>query len=169
MKSYWLAWVSVGDYMIEKAIVANTEVIWSQADEDKRIAQEKAKEKKPVKVTPKVEKKQEPIKEVKIDTKFDLDRLARAIATAETGNCTKGYGKSYNNCFWIKSGRTAPCPKIGKSKMCIYEKPEDSYEAFKKIWGTHYKIMPNLRLAKRWTWEDHAVRWLANVNRFYFQ
>ena len=85
--------------MIEKAIVANKEIIWSQADEDKRIAQEKAKEKKPVKVTPKLEKKQEKPKEVKIDTSFDLDRLARAVAIAETGNCTKGYGKTYNNCF----------------------------------------------------------------------
>lgn len=85
--------------MIEKAIVANKEIKWSQADEDRKIASEKSKEKKPVKVTPKAEKKQEPIKEVKIDTKFDLDILARAVAIAETGNCTKGYGKTYSNCF----------------------------------------------------------------------
>ena len=162
-----LAGVSVGDYMIEKAIVANKEIIWTESMERERIAQEKAKEKKPVKVTPKVEKKQEKPKEVKIDTSFDLDRLARAVAIAETGNCTKGYGKTYNNCFWIKNGKTAPCPKIGKSKMCIYEKPEDSYKAFKIIWSKWYKTHPNLISAQRWTGHDNAVRWLSHVNLHY--
>lgn len=67
--------------------------------ERERIALEKAKDKKPVKVTPKAIKPVLPIKEVKIDNSFDLDRLARAVAMAETNNCTKGYGKTYNNCF----------------------------------------------------------------------
>ena len=75
--------------MIEKAIVANKEIIWTESMERERIAQEKAKEKKPVKVTPKVEKKQEKPKEVKIDTSFDINKLARAVAMAETNNCTK--------------------------------------------------------------------------------
>lgn len=110
MKAQGLAGVSVGDYMIEKAIVANKEIIWTQEMENKRL--EALKPKKVEKPTPKVEKKQEKPKEVKIDTSFDLDRLARAVAIAETGNCTKGYGKTYNNCFGIKSGRTAPCPKV---------------------------------------------------------
>ena len=112
------------------AIVANKEIKYV----------EPPKEKKPTKVTPKVEKKQEKPKEVKIDTKpdFDLDRLARAVAMAETNNCTKGYGKEYSNCFGIRNGNTAPCPKIGRNKMCIYEKPEDSYIAFKKIWQRWY-------------------------------
>ena len=83
------------------AIVANSEVIWTEKLEQEKQALERAKVVKPVKVTPKVEKKQEKPKEVKIDTKpdFDLDRLARAVAMAETGNCTKGYGKTYSNCF----------------------------------------------------------------------
>ena len=171
LKTYWLAGVSYWDYVTQKmpAIVANKEIIWTEQMERERIALEKAKEKKPTKVTPKVEKKQEPIKEVKIDTKpdFDIDKLAKAVAMAETNNCTKGYGKTYNNCFWIKSGKTAPCPKIGKSKMCIYEKPEDSYEAFKKIWSKWYKTHPNLNSAQRWTGHDNAVRWLSHVNLHY--
>lgn len=81
------------------AIVANKEIIWTEQMERERIAIEKAKEKKPTKVTPKVIKPVLPIKEVKIDTTIDLDRLARAVAMAETNNCTKGYGKTYNNCF----------------------------------------------------------------------
>lgn len=169
LRANWLAWVSYWDYVTQKmpAIVANKEVIWSQADEDKRIALEHAKQSKPVKVTPKVEKKQEPIKEVKIDISFDLDKLAKAVAIAETGNCTKGYGKTYSNCFWIKSGKTAPCPKVGKNKMCIYEKPEDSYIAFKKIWQRWYAWKPNLKMAQRWTGHDNAVRWLSHVNLYY--
>jgi len=169
MKAQGLAWVSVGDYMTIKmpAIVANQEIIWTEKMEAERIAQERAKVVKTTKVTPKVEKKQEKPKEVKIDISFDLDKLAKAVAMAETGNCTKGYGKTYSNCFWIKSGKTAPCPKVGKNKMCIYEKPEDSYEAFKVIWAKWYKWHPNLVSAQRWTGHDNAVRWLSHVNHHY--
>lgn len=82
------------------AIVANKEIVWTEKMEQERIALERAKEKKPIKVTLKVEKKQEKPKEVKIDIKpdFDIDKLARAVAMAETGNCTKGYGKTHFNC-----------------------------------------------------------------------
>jgi len=80
------------------AIVANSEVIWTESMEREKQASERAKVSKPTKVTPKVEKKQEKPKEVKIDTKIDLDRLARAVAMAETNNCTKGYGLTHNNC-----------------------------------------------------------------------
>ena len=171
LRANGLAWVSYWDYVTQKmpAIVANSEVIWTEKLEQEKQALERAKVVKPVKVTPKVEKKQEKPKEVKIDTKpdFDLDRLARAVAMAETGNCTKGYGKTYSNCFWIKSGKTAPCPKVGKNKMCIYEKPEDSYKAFKVIWAKWYKWHPNLISAQRWTGHDNAVRWLSHVNHHY--
>lgn len=81
------------------AIVANKEIIWTEKMEAERIAQERAKVVKTTKVTPKVEKPQIKPKEVKIDISFDLDKLAKAVAMAETGNCTKGYGKTYSNCF----------------------------------------------------------------------
>lgn len=71
------------------AIVANKEIIWTEQMERERIALEKAKEKKPTKVTQKVEKTKEKPKELKTD--IDLDRLAKAVAMAETNNCTKGY------------------------------------------------------------------------------
>lgn len=104
---------------------------------------------------------------VKQDDSYDVYALANAVAMAETGNCRYWYGKTYNNCFWIKNGRTAPCPKIGKSKMCIYEKPQDSYEAFVKIWSSHYKRMPTLKMAEAWTWKDAARTWLKNVWHHY--
>jgi len=159
--TYWLAWVSVGDYLLEQGTPvekAPTIVVTTL-------------EKPPV--TPKpIEKVKVPVKEVKAPVEpkidnYDIDRLARAVAMAETGNCTKWYGKTYNNCFGIKNGRTAPCPKVGKSKMCIYEKPEDSYKAFKTIWAKWYAWKPNLKMAQRWTWHDNAVRWLSHVNLYY--
>lgn len=169
LRANWLAWVSYWDYVTQKmpAIVANSEVIWTESMEREKQASERAKVSKPTKVTPKVEKPQIKPKEVKIDTSFDINKLARAVAMTETGNCTKWYWKSYNNCFWIKNGKTAPCPKVGRNRMCIYEKPEDSYKAFKIIWAKWYKTHPNLVSAQRWTWHDNAVRWLSHVNLHY--
>lgn len=69
--------------------------------ENKRL--EALKPKKVENVPQKVEKPVLAPKEVKIDTSYDLDKLAKAVAIAETGNCTKGYGKEYNNCFGIKN------------------------------------------------------------------
>jgi hypothetical protein len=35
--------------------------------------------------------------------------------------------------------------------MCKFESKEESYEAFKKIWGKWYKAYPDYKLAHRWT------------------
>lgn len=100
-------------------------------------------------------------------TGLDLDKLAYAVAMAETSGCTKGYGSSYNNCFGIKNGNTAPCPKVGRNRMCIYERKEDSYAAFKKIWAKWYRTYPTRALASKWTGNDHPDRWLRAVNQYY--
>lgn len=97
----------------------------------------------------------------------DLNKLAYSVAMHETANCTKGYGKQYNNCFGIKNGNTVPCKKIGRNRMCVYDKPEESYEAFKKIWATHYKTFPNQRKAAYWSGNDNSKQWLKNVSYFY--
>jgi hypothetical protein len=97
-----------------------------------------------------------------------LDRVAYAVAMAETKNCTLGYGKQYNNCFGIKSGNTAPCSKVGRNRMCIYDKPEESYEAFKKIWVKWYGGgLPTREAAARWTGNDSPRTWINNVNFYY--
>lgn len=69
------------------AIVENTEIVWTQEMENKRL--EALKPKKVENVPPKVEKSVLAPKEVKIDTSFDINKLAKAVAIAETGNCTK--------------------------------------------------------------------------------
>ena len=99
---------------------------------------------------------------------FNIDKLAYAVAMAETHNCTKWYWKMYNNCFWIKNWNTAPCEKIWKNRMCIYNSPKESYEAFKIIWGKWYKTFPSRTLASRWTWADRVDTWLQHVTHYYY-
>jgi len=102
-------------------------------------------------------------------TNIDLSKLAKAVARHETGNCTAGYGKLYNNCHGIKSGRTAPCPRVGKNNMCIYSNPSQSYEAFKKIWPKVYgDRLPTLADAQTYSGRDKARAWLKNVTTFYY-
>ena len=98
----------------------------------------------------------------------DMDKLAIAVARQETKWCTLWYWASYNNCFWIKNWNTAPCEKVWRNKMCIYETPEESFEAFKKIWSeTWYNWMPTLKKSVVWTWNDRPQIWLDNVLHFY--
>ena len=73
----------------------------------------------------------------------------------------------YNNCHGIKNGNTAPCTKIGRNRMCIYDSTDESYEAFKKIWSTWYKEYPDMRLAIRYSGNDRPATWLASVNQYY--
>lgn len=162
-RAEWLAWVSVWDYLL----ATPTELAPT-------IVRDTPIERKPthiVKPTPKVEKQQESPKEVKIDTKpdFDLDKLARAVAMAETGNCTKGYGKTHNNCHWIKSWNTYPCPWTPKGKMCKFKNTEESFTAFRVIWSKWYKTLPTHNQAVRWTWADSSVTWRKHVLYFYYQ
>ena len=99
---------------------------------------------------------------------FDLDKLAYAVAMAETQNCKKWFGKMYNNCFGIKNWNTVPCEKTGRLRMCIFYSPEESYKAFKIIWAKHYKRFPDYRLASIWTGRDSASTWLKHVRSYYF-
>jgi hypothetical protein len=100
-------------------------------------------------------------------TEIDLDKLAYAVAMAETANCTTGMGPTRNNCFGIKNGNTAPCDRMSASRFCIYETPEQSYEAFKKIWSTWYKGFPTIAQARRWTGNDRPHHWLNTVTQYY--
>tara|TARA_Y100000310_G_scaffold58490_1_gene53796 strand:- start:7064 stop:7390 length:327 start_codon:yes stop_codon:yes gene_type:complete len=98
---------------------------------------------------------------------MDLDKLAKAVAMHETSDCTKGFGREYNNCHGIKNGNTAPCPKIGRSRMCIYSDPQESYLAFRKIWSRWYKTLPTIEHARRYSGNDRAQIWRSNVLSFY--
>ena len=87
---------------------------------------------------------------------------------AETGNCTKGYGVEYWNCFGLKNGSIAPCKEIGRNKMCIYANPNESYEAFKQVWTKGYSgEFPSYKAAQVWTGNDRPDTWLTNVKYYY--
>lgn len=98
---------------------------------------------------------------------FNLEKLAYSVAMQETWNCKKWTWLKYNNCFWIKNWNTAPCKKISSWWFCIYENTDESFEAFKKIWSTHYWELPTIRMAEFWTWKDRAEIWRNNVLYFY--
>ena len=102
-----------------------------------------------------------------VEKVFDINRLAKAVAMAETANCTKWYWATHNNCFGIKHWNTAPCPWVPKMAMCKYDTPEESYEAFKIIWTKWYWELPNYEMAKRWSWDDRTWTWRTNVLHFY--
>lgn len=54
--------------------------------------------------------------------------------------------------------------------MCIYDSPEESTEAFKKIWAQGYgNAFPSWRAAQVWTGNDHPETWLNNVTITYNQ
>jgi hypothetical protein len=108
------------------------------------------------------------VKQVSEPSSVNIDKLAYAISMAETHNCELGYGKQYNNSFGIKNGSISPCIKTGNNRMCIYESPEQSYEAFKKIWTKGYGgRFPTYRDAQAWTGNDRPDNWLRNVNSYY--
>lgn len=100
---------------------------------------------------------------------LDMDKLAHAISMAETSGCTKGYGVEYNNCFGIKNGSIAPCERIGRNNMCIYDHTDQSFDAFKKIWELGYGgKYPTSKMAAAWTGNDRPDDWLNNVHQYYY-
>ena len=92
---------------------------------------------------------------------LDLDRLAYAVAMAETGDCTKGAGLSRNNCFGLMSW------KNGVRYLRTYKTKEESYIDFKKTWSKYYKRFPDMALARTWTGNQTPKEWLANVSYHY--
>lgn len=126
-RSYWLAGVSVGDYLQEKAVVQNKEIIWTQEMENKRL--EALKPKVVEKVTPKIEKQQEEPKKVKHDTKkIVLSNEVQVVACLNEKNMTIHQPKN-GNCFLGQGGRWKN----------IMLPPKSHIEQFKKIFGDDYK------------------------------
>ncbi len=91
----------------------------------------------------------------------DIEKLARAVAIAETQNCTTGVGATQNNCFGIKGHED------GKYGFRTFESPEASYEAFKGIWLRGYgDRFPTIHDARRWT-AGEGTNWLNIVTTVY--
>jgi len=87
----------------------------------------------------------------------DIDRLAKAVAIAETSNCTAGTGLSKNNCHGIMA-----CSK-GKCSPRKFEKTEDSFHEFKILWLTKYgDRLPTLEDAQRYA-ASEGTEWRKTV------
>lgn len=91
-------------------------------------------------------------------TSYDLDKLALAIRTKETANCTTGVGASRNNCYGVRRG----------GEYVIYETPEDSTKDFKEFWQRGYGRFPTLEDAKRYSSEASGEDWLKSVTSIYY-
>jgi len=95
-------------------------------------------------------------------TDYDVVKLCKAIAVAETGGCKDGTARKRMNCHgimaWDKQGNRYP--KYFKSH-------EESHKECERIWSTYYKRFPDRSLAARWTGNDNADHWLNNVRTAY--
>lgn len=150
------------------AIVPTTE---TKEQEESRVMQEmetkeEVKYAKPIE-TIQVPKEEEEVVEVAKNDEFDIDKLARCVAKAETANFTRGYGLTHNNWQGIKHWNTAPCPWVPKLAMCKFESQEASNEAFKKIRSTWYKWIPTYSKADKWTGWDRTQNWMNIVLQCY--
>lgn len=89
---------------------------------------------------------------------FSVQKLCKAIALHETGGCTAKVGSALvNNCHGIK----------GKKGFARYKTKAQSYSECERIWTSYYQRFPDLKLAKKWSGNDRAGSWLANVTHFY--
>lgn len=97
---------------------------------------------------------------------YDLEKLAVAIATAETSNCTKGTALTHNNCFGIKRNNTCT---VGtpRGSFVQFSSHEESFQCFRQIWTKWYRAYPNYTLAHKWTGGDRVNTWLNNVGATY--
>lgn len=88
----------------------------------------------------------------------DIVKLAKAVAMAETEDCTKGVGLRLNNCFGIKQG----------GKFVTYGSKQESYKAFMDMWLRVYgDTLPTRAMASRYTANDNPDRWLKVVTVVY--
>jgi len=92
---------------------------------------------------------------------FDIDKLAYAVAMAESGDCTKGAGAKRNNCFNIMRWDN------GIRSIRYYNTKEDSYKAFKELWTRAYGGYPTYTQAVKYTGNDNAKNWLNIINFYY--
>ena len=97
------------------------------------------------------------------ENRFDIDRLAYAVAMAETGDCTTGVGATKNNCHGI----------VRDGEYVTYATPAESYAAFKYTWSRRYSECPTMQDAlvyvhgHKYKPEHDPSDWLRTVKKLY--
>lgn len=87
----------------------------------------------------------------------DLNRLARAVAVAETSGCSRGTGITHLNCFGIREN----------GAFVKFDSHAASFESFKWNWTKSYGGFPTIEDARKWTGSDSAESWLSHVKANY--
>lgn len=92
----------------------------------------------------------------------NLDKLAVAVAVAETSNCTTGMALTKNNCHGIMTWAS------GRRTGRWFATRAESFAAFKSLWTRLYGgRFPTMADAKRYTGNDRAATWLGIVTAVY--
>jgi hypothetical protein len=99
-------------------------------------------------------------------TDVDLDKLAYAVGMAETLGCTSKNSptaNARNNCHGILIKHAD-----GSRELRYYPSRAASAAAFKRIWQKGYgDRFPTIQDARRYTGNENASTWLANVSHYY--
>ncbi len=95
------------------------------------------------------------------NNQIDYEKLAHAIAFAETGGCKDSTAKKRNNCVGIMVWNH------GQRSPAYFASQNESIEKAKQIWMKSYILYPNQKLAAKWTGNDHPDRWITAVNQYY--
>jgi hypothetical protein len=135
---------------------------------------------KPALVTPKVAKKVTKFSVGSVSSAkanqnqggFNLDKLAKAVAMHETGDCTAKRGAALvKNCHGFRVN----------GHFLKFNDKSESYAKFEKLWLRDYQEFPDLRLATAWVcgWQHlkkngtvpcaggNPKAWLVSVTEFY--
>lgn len=97
---------------------------------------------------------------------IDLDKLAYAVACAETSCGTRGAALSKNNHFGIMRWKMVDGKKV--RYLAHYADHREGYAEFKSIWRRLYgSRCPTIEDAETWTGKDNAETWRANVLSVY--
>jgi len=89
--------------------------------------------------------------------RLDMDRLARAVASAESSGCRSPVALRTNNCHGITL----------HGEYVQFSSTAESFSMFKRIWAKSYKTFPDHALAARYSSEGAADEWLCNVESVY--
>lgn len=92
-----------------------------------------------------------------ITQELDVPKLCRAIAVAETSNCTKGTALTHSNCFGIKEN----------GKFVHFSSKAQSFKSCEWNWKKHYKVFPTIVEARKWDGNTRSEDWLRIVTEKY--
>jgi len=90
-----------------------------------------------------------------------VKRVCKAVACAETSCGTRGAALSKNNAHGIMAW------KNGQRYLRTFKNLDESYKACEELWDRVYQRLPDHKLAKKYTGNDHPETWLKNFYLVY--